>query len=373
MSLFKRSPTVQPSDDDRAFTARLSVQFEETMAAYRRLLGVHAAGVGGDEIASDALGWARAGAQIVLFSDAAMQDPEEPLLSTLPEMLAEGCVMALAALRRLCYALTALAEAEVVEEALLRDDELDGLIEFYNLGGWLKFHHDWVQQAGSRGEPPPDLLVDPEAIEVPHIQGGMTPLRELLLTREVPDLDALGDEPGAPPKDLLPAGFYIEALNRATVILIVHHGALYLDLLDTVEGDGPSAQSDAAAIAAAVDVAAVQQSSWRRLDMIGAFRGSPLDQTASLTWLDDLCFSLLLLTTRDADRALMRLDAEIFKVWLHGQALLDWLDGAGYDRSLPVAGVAAIGEAREQGADDEELLGLTMRTIERAQVPAPER
>lgn len=373
MKRFKSTPAIEPSADDVAFSARLCVQLEETIAVYRRLADRHAQGTDADQIGPEALGWARAGAQIVLAADALMQDPAEPLLATLPQNVSEACIRAMAALDRLCYALCALAEEEVVEEALLRADELDGLIEFYGLDEWIELNHRGVEGAVANGHPPPDPLVSPEILDIPYVEGGMTQLRELLLTRELPDLDALREGPDAPPGGPRPEGFYFASLDLAILILIIRHGSLYLELLNDYEGDGPSTEIDAAAIEASVDIAAVQQSIWRRLDMLGTARHTPLDPGPAMGLLDDLVFSLLLLTGRDPERALVRLDAELFEARLRAATLLDWVEAAGYDRALPAEGVAALREAREQGAGEDAFGALTLSTIDRARIAAPDR
>lgn len=126
------------------------------------------------------------------------------------------------------------------------------------------------------------------------------------------------------------------------------------------------------AIYAAVDIAAVQQASWRRLDMLATARRSPLDPTPGMALLDDLFFSLLLLTGRDPERTLARLDADRLEARLRGEQLQAWVEGAGYDSGLPAKGVASVHEARTVGADERELLTLAAETIDRARTATGE-
>lgn len=370
MTLFKRHQVVKPSADDIAFSARLYAQLQETIATYRRVLARHATGADPDAISAEALGWARAGAQLFVSAEVAMQDPTEPLLATLPQDIAEGCSRATLALERVCFALSALAEQEVVEDALLGDEELDGLIDFYELEDWLAINRDGIRGAVANGHDPPDPLVGPEITDVPYLRGGRTLLREILLNREVPDLEALANEPDAPPGGPLPEGFYWAGVHLATLVLTIHHGALYLDLLRAYDDEGPSAEIDAAAIPAAVDIAAVQQTSWRRPEMVFGLFDTPLDPRPTIAWLDDLFCSFLLLTTREPDRRIVHLDADLVASRLRATEFLDWVEAAGYDRNLPAVGVAAVREAREAVTDDDDLVTLTIDKIDGAQIPA---
>lgn len=370
MKFFKRDPAAEVSRPDGAFLTGLYAQLEDTIAVYRRLSQAHTGGADADQIGPEALGWARAGALTMRYADAGMQDPTRPFLSTLPQTLSEGAVLALLPLDRLCYGLCALAEDDVVEEALLRPAEADRMLESNVLKDWLAWNREGMEAAVADGHPPPDPFFAPEILEIPYLPGGKTMFREVLLMREGPV--GLPDEPDAPQGDIRAMGFSVAGLYWAMLILVIHHGALYLDLLRDYEDEGPSSRIDATAISAAVDVALVQQSIWQRLDLLGTMRHTPLDPGAAMGCLDDLFFSFLVLTGRDPVRTVARFDAEAFQGRLRGKAFLDWIEAWGYRRTLPAAGLAAIREAREEGADDDELLELTLSTIERAQIAAPD-
>ena len=131
MRLRKGRGEPQLTAEDAGLLIRIYLEFESNVARYGRLLEQREAGARASELRPEALAGARG---IALVSRVAFQLSAQ-LHEAIPEHLLPD--RALGAMRRLAYALVALAEEGDERQALLTRDEVDGLVAEYDLEGWL--------------------------------------------------------------------------------------------------------------------------------------------------------------------------------------------------------------------------------------------
>ncbi|HEY1508604.1 MAG TPA: hypothetical protein VGF93_06360 [Solirubrobacteraceae bacterium] len=352
MTLLKRAREPKLSQDDTRLLIRVYGELYENVPACRRLIERHAAGAPASELAPEALARARGIAYTCRYTGVLMGHPTEPLLDGIPEAL--WPISALAALTRLAYAFAALAEQEVVPEALLTLDEIDGLIARYELGEWIDAVRgaiDWtVKHEGSTVEF--DLRIDSKLLPAPDVEGGLTPLRRVLLANELPSDGDAADAPGG----LRPEAFSLMTRYWAIVTLLANRGELYTRLLERYRDQGPSPEIDAVAVESAVDIAAVMQSIRRERELLSAARETALDPGVANKILDDLFYSFVLLTSRDEDEALALLDED----WLETRAtearFAEWLGFMQFEPTFVIDADAAVRELRNAGESDDHVL-----------------
>lgn len=128
---------------DAGVIVRIYVELESDIDRYARLLERREGGTPAAELRHEALERARG---IAFVSRVAFELSGE-LHEGIPEHLSPD--RALGALRRLAYALVALAEEDSEEEALLSREELDGLVAEYELEDWLDTCRRHLQQVGA--------------------------------------------------------------------------------------------------------------------------------------------------------------------------------------------------------------------------------
>jgi hypothetical protein len=352
MTLLKRGRAPKLNPDDTQLLIRVYGELYENIPACRRLIERHAAGAPAAEIAPEALARARGIAYVCRYTSVLMGHPSEPLLDAIPEAL--WPISALAALTRLAYAFAALAEDEVVPEALLSSEEIDGLIVRYELAEWIDAVRgaiDWtVEHEGSTVEF--DLRIDSKLLPAPDVDGGATPLRRVLLANELPP----GDDGPEVPGGLRPEAFSLMTRYWALVTLLAYRGELYPRLLHRYRDHGPSPEIDRSAVEAAVDIAAVMQSVRRERELLSAARETALDPGVANKLLDDLFFSFVLLTSHDEDEALALVDED----WLEARAgdarFVEWLGFMQFESTFVTDAKVALGELRVAGEDDDRLL-----------------
>ena len=347
MKLLKRSGPPELSEDDSRLLIRIYGELHENVPACRSLTERRAAGEAACEVAPEALARARGIAYVCRYSEELMGHPEEPLLDAIPEPL--WPIAALGALTRLSYAFSALAEEDVVDEALLALDELDGLIDRYRLEGWLDGMRgaiDAAERDGSMVEL--DLEIDRKLLPAPEVEGGLTQLRRVLLADDVPDDADLPEIPGG----VRPDSFSLVMRLRAIVILLAYHGTLYKDVV----GRRRAPEIDAAALGAAVDIACVMQSLRRERELLAATRGSALDPGVPNKILDDLFASLVLLTGRDDHEVPALLDAAWFDARLSGAKFRAWVEALGLEPTFVTDAQSVLSGLRAAGASDSEQL-----------------
>ena len=347
MKLLKRSGPPKLSEDDSRLLIRIYGELHENLPACRSLTERHLAGEAASEIAPEALARARGIAYVCRYSEELMRHPDEPLLDGIPKPL--WPIAALGALTRLGYALSALAEEEPVDDALLTLDELDGLIERYRLEDWIDGMRGAIKAAEHDGSTVQlDLEIDRKLLAAPEVEGGLTELRRVLLADDVPDDTDLPEIPGGVRSD----SFFLVMRLRAMVILLAYRGALYSDLA----AGRRSPDTAAAALESAVDVACVMQSIRRERELLAATRGSELDPGIANKILDDLFSSFVLLTGRDEHELPALLDPEWFTARLSGAKFRAWVAALGLEPTFVTDAQAALAGLRARGASDSEQL-----------------
>lgn len=354
MKLLKRSSPPELSEDDSRLLIRIYGELHENLPACRTLTERHLAGEPASDLAPEALARARGIAYVCRYSEELMGHPDEPLLDGIPKAL--WPIAALGALTRLGYALSALAEDEVVEEALLTLDELDGLIDRYRLKDWLDAMRgaiDAAERDGSTVEL--DLEIDRKLLAAPDVDGGLTDLRRVLLADDVPDDADLPEIPGG----ARPDSFFLVMRLRAMVVLLAYRGALYKDLMTSRR----CTDADAAALEAAVDIACVMQSLRRRRELLAATRNTELDPGIANKILDDLFCSFILLTGRDEHELPALLDAEWLSARLSGAKFRAWVAALGLDPTFVTDAQAALRDVRADGASDSEQLDRLLEWV----------
>jgi hypothetical protein len=347
MKLLKRTGPPKLSEDDSRLLIRIYGELHENLPACKRLTERHLAGEPASEIAAEALARARGIAYVCRYSEELMGHPDEPLLDGIPEPL--WPLGALGALTRLGYALSALAEDDVVGEALLTLDELDGLINRYRLKGWLDGMRSAIKSAERDGsEVQLDLDIGRKLLPALDVEGGLSELRRVLLADEVPDDADLPEIPGG----VRPDSVLLLIRLRAIVILLAYRGARYKDLVASRR----SPDSDAAALEAAVDIACVMQSLRRERELLAATRSSALDPGVANKILDDLFSSFVLLTGRDENEVPALLDPEWFDARLRGAKFRGWVAALGFEPTFVSDAQAALRALDAGGADESEKL-----------------
>jgi hypothetical protein len=357
MKLLKRNDPPKLSEDDSRLLIRTYGELRENLPACRSLTERHLAAEPASDIAAEALARSRGIAYVCRYSEELMGHPNEPLLDRIPEPL--WPIGALGALTRLGYAFSALAEEEVVDEALLTLDELDGLIDRYRLAKWLDGVRGAIEAAERDGSTVElDLEIDRKLLPAPEVEGGLTDLRRVLLADDVPDDADLPEIPGG----ARPDSFLLLVRLRAIVILLAYHGALYKDVV----GRRRTPEIDAAALEAAVDIACVMQSLRRDRELLAATRGSALDPGVANKILDDLFASFVLLTGRDEHEVPALLDAEWFDARVSGAKFRDWVAALGLEATFVTDAQAALSSLRADGASDSEQLGRLLEWVRAA-------
>jgi hypothetical protein len=347
MKLLKRTGPPKLSEDDSRLLIRIYGELHENLPACRTLTERRLAGEPASDIAPEALARARGIAYVCRYSEELMGHPDEPLLDGIPEPL--WPLAALGALTRVGYALSALAEEDVVDEALLTLDELDGLIDRYRLGKWLDGMRGVIKAAKNDGSTVElDLEIDRKLRGAPDVDGGRTELRRVLLADDVPDDADLPDIPGG----VRPDSFVLLVRLRAIVILLAYRGALYKDLVARRR----SPDTDAAALEAAVDIASVLQSLRRERELLAATRSSALDPGVANKILDDLFSSFVLLTGRDENEAAALLDPEWFDARLRGAKFREWVAALGFEPTFVTDAQAALSDLAAGGGGESEKL-----------------
>ncbi|MGZ4264863.1 MAG: hypothetical protein ACXVS6_12185 [Solirubrobacteraceae bacterium] len=283
-----------------------------------------------------------------------MGHPDEPLLDGIPEPL--WPIGALGALTRLGYAFSALAEEEVVDEALLTLDELDGLIDRYRLGGWLAGMRGAIEAAEHDGSTVElGLEIDRKLLPAPEVDGGLTELRRILLADDIPDDSDLPEIPGG----VRPDSFFLLMRLRAMVILLAYRGTLYTELAAGCR----SPDTDALALESAVDIACVMQSLRRERELLAATRGSALDPGVPNKILDDLFASFVLLTGRDEHEVPALLDADWFDARVRGAKFREWVAALGLEPTFVTDAQSALSNLRGDGASDSEQLDRLLEWV----------
>jgi hypothetical protein len=267
----------------------------------------------------------------------------------------------LGALTRLGYALSALAEEEPVDEALLTLDELDGLIARYRLEDGIDGMRGAIEAAEHDGSTVQlDLEIDRKLLVAPEVEGGLTELRRVLLADDVPDDTDLPEIPGG----VRPDSFFLVMRLRAMVILLAYRGVLYSDLA----AGRRSPDTAAAALESAVDVACVMQSIRRERELLAATRGSALDPGIANKVLDDLFSSFVLLTGRDEHELPTLLDPEWFTARLSGAEFRAWVAALGLEPTFVTDAQAALAGLRARGASDSEQLDRLLEWVRAGRV-----
>lgn len=356
MKLLKRTDPPTLSEDDSRLLIRIYGELHENLPACRTLTERHLSGERAPELAPEALARARGIAYVCRYAEGLMGHPDEPLLDGIPKPL--WPIAALGALTRLGYALSALAEEQVADEALLTLDELDGLIDRYQLEDWLGGMRRAIEAAERDGSTVQlDLEIDRKLLRAPEVDGGLTELRRVLLADDVPDDGDLPEIPGGVRTD----SFLLLMRLRAMVILLAYRGALYKDLV----ANRRSPDTDAAALEAAVDIACVMQSLRRERELLAATRGTPLDPGVANKILDDLFFSFMLLTGRDDNEVPALLDAEWFAARVRGAKFSEWVAALGLAPTFVTDAHAAL---HASGANDSEQLDRLLAWVRSGRV-----
>ena len=345
MKLLKRNEPPKLREDDSRLLIRIYGELHENLPACRSLTERHLAGE--PAIAPEALARARGIAYVCRYSEELIRHPHEPLLDAIPKPL--WPIAALGALTRLGYALSALAEEEPVDDALLRLDELDGLIDRCALDDWIDGMRGAIEGAEHDGSTVElDLEIDRKLLPAPDVDGGLTELRRVLLADDAPEDADLPEIPGG----VRPDSFFLVMRLRAIVILLAYRGALYTHLVDGRR----SSDTDAAALESAVDIACVMQSLRRERELLAATRGSALDPGVANKILDDLFSSFVLLTGRAEHEAPALLDRAWFAARLSGAKFREWVASLGLEPTFVTDAQAALTGLRAGGASEPEQL-----------------
>jgi hypothetical protein len=359
MKLLKRSGPPNLSEDDSRLLIRIYGELDENLPACRNLTERHLAGEPASAIAPEALARARGIAYVCRYSEELIGHPDQPLLDGIPEPL--WPIAALGALTRLAYALSALAEEEAAEDALLTLDELDGLIDRYRLEGWLDGMRgaiDAAERDGSAVEL--DLQIDRKLLPGPEVDGGLTELRRVLLADDVPDDADLPEIPGG----VRPDSFSLLMRLRAIVLLLAYRGALYKQLAASRR----SPDTNAAALESAVDIACVMQSLRRERELLAATRGSALDPGVANKILDDLFASFVLLTGRDEHEVPALLDAEWFDARVSGAKFRAWVAALGLEPTFVTDAQSALSNLGAHRASESEQLDRLLEWMRASRV-----
>jgi hypothetical protein len=108
------------------------------------------------------------------------------------------------------------------------------------------------------------------------------------------------DDSDAPP-ELSPDLAFLAARNAAVAALLLHHAEGYRSLYERYRREGPSPEIEEIALDAAGGLATVMQSLRRRGDLLLALEQAPDLAGPPLIIIDQLYFSLLLMTGPDAE------------------------------------------------------------------------
>jgi hypothetical protein len=128
-------------------------------------------------------------------------------------------------------------------------------------------------------------------------------------------------------------GYLLRHLATAAAVL-THYAEAYPGLLSRRREERASKALREEALDVAEAIATVRQSLGRRQELVVAAKGSPVDPSTALAALDQLLFSLVLLTSPDDGRAAVAMDEQELDELLalpSLRELLEWV-GAGPDR-----------------------------------------
>jgi hypothetical protein len=338
----------------------LFVLIRDGIPAYRALRDRRAGGEAAQEIAPEALGWARGVCYGYVAALTLIEHPDEPLQERVPPELYP--VQALGLLAQLACAFCGLTEQHVVEDALMSSEELDGLVEHYAAGSWIEAMREMIGRVtrGTEhsGADLPAVAVDVTPAAVP--EGGATPLRALLLARELPTGPDLPLLPDGPHDESFPV--YMRFL--AMILLLAHHGERYTELNERWEQEtGPDLEAQA--IEAANDIALVLLWFGRRLQLLLAARRSPqLDPTEAWGLLSELCFGFLLTSSPHQAQREMRLDpGRYLEARLANPRITQFVAALGLEATLITDVRSELRQMRNEGADQGELLAHALARV----------
>lgn len=340
----KREPRL--TVDGARLLIYVHLHLEDDFAACRRLSELRQNGAPASEVSAEALTRARLIAYMIQGAELMRNHPTEPLLESIPSH--QDPAGAFMALTEVAAALTALVEEDVVEDALLIPQELDRLSDLYDLDEFSRTIRDQLTAALEKGGSLPDLGVEASMREAPYVEGGMTELRQVLLT---------------------PRTARDELRFDGMVLLLAHHGELYSELHRRLRDEGPSEELDALAVEAAVDIALLMQSLRREREILHAAFEMPVSPLVASLELDDLFRSFVLLTGRDdVERMAARDPDGILVTFEQLEPLREWLEVVGYEKSFLADAYRRLGKLRAVGATDAALLGRTVEWLEAGRV-----
>jgi hypothetical protein len=102
------------------------------------------------------------------------------------------------------------------------------------------------------------------------------------------------------PTGLSPDAVFLASRNAGAAGLLLHHSEVYRGLLERYQREGPSAEIEEMALDAAGNLATVMQSLRRREDLLTAMEYNADVAAPPMPIIDQLLFSLVLLTDPDA-------------------------------------------------------------------------
>jgi len=102
------------------------------------------------------------------------------------------------------------------------------------------------------------------------------------------------------PAGLSPEAAFLASRNAGAAGLLLHHSDVYRALFERYQREGPSPEIEEIALDAAGNLATVMQSLRRREDLLTAMEHSPDVAAPPMVIIDQLLFSLVLLTDPDA-------------------------------------------------------------------------
>ena len=331
----------------------LFVLIRDGVPAYRALVDRLAEGEAADEIAPEALAWARRIAYAYTAASALIEHPSEPLLERVPPEL--NPIRALSLLAHLTYAFCALTEEQIVDGAQMPPKELEGLVDHYDAADWIEAMREMIERTsraiGHADEELPG--VDNEVLPLlgPVPVGGMTPLRTFLLGEGLPTGDDLPPLPEGAHEVTFPMYFRLLVM----ILLLADHGERYQELRRRWL-QAPDPELEAAAIEAANDIALVLLWMWRRLPLLLAFSETPLDPTEACMVLNEICFSFLLATSPHQTNRDLALDPEYLNARLRNPRLTRLAAALGFEATFISDVQTELRNLRSEGASQPELL-----------------